>query len=126
MAKNTKNMKAPKTVADMIVEGLEGFADAIEASDDITELYNCHKVVLDLEPTPYDPELVLKARQTLNASQAIFAQFLGVSVKSIQAWEQGRKQPSDIACRFMDEIRESPQFWQQRLKSRVRKRPTEV
>ena len=53
-------------------------------------------------------------------SQAIFAQFLGVSVKTVSAWERGDKKPSDLACRFMDEIKESPDYWKRRLKTLVK------
>jgi len=45
----------------------------------------------------------------------LFAHFLGVSVKTVRSWEQG-KTPSDIASRFMDEIRHNPNYWRQRLK----------
>ena len=36
--------------------------------------------------------------------------------KSLIAWEQGAKNPSDMACRFMDEIRHNPRYWQERLR----------
>lgn len=37
------------------------------------------------------------ARQKLGASQAEFAQLLGVSMRTLQDWEQGRRQPSGAA-----------------------------
>ncbi|RKT44640.1 helix-turn-helix domain-containing protein [Thiocapsa rosea] len=36
----------------------------------------------------------LAAGQETRLSQAQFAKFLGVSVRTLQGWEQGRKQPS--------------------------------
>jgi putative transcriptional regulator len=43
----------------------------------------------------YSP--VIAARQNSKLSQAQFAQLLGVSVRTLQGWEQGRKQPSGAA-----------------------------
>lgn len=40
---------------------------------------------------------VIAARQNSKLSQAQFAQLLGVSVRTLQGWEQGRKQPSGAA-----------------------------
>ena len=43
----------------------------------------------------YSP--VIAARQNSKLSQAQFAVLLGVSVRTLQGWEQGRKQPSGAA-----------------------------
>lgn len=40
---------------------------------------------------------VIAARQNSGLSQAQFALLLGVSVRTLQGWEQGRKQPSGAA-----------------------------
>jgi putative transcriptional regulator len=40
---------------------------------------------------------VLAARQKSELSQAQFATLLGVSVRTLQEWEQGRRQPSRAA-----------------------------
>ena len=39
----------------------------------------------------------IEARQKTGLSQARFAALLGVSVRTLQGWEQGRKQPSGAA-----------------------------
>lgn len=108
------------SIADKIVEGLEEFADALEGGADVTERFTCHTIVLALEPKDYNPALVQRTRGLLRASQAVFAQFLGVSVQAVQGWEQGVKSPSSMACRFMDEIRANPQYWRERLRECVR------
>jgi len=63
--------------------------------------------------------MVRRTRGLLRASQAVFARFLGVSVKTVRAWEQGFNVPSDMACRFMDEIRRDPSYWLRRLRSAI-------
>ena len=98
-----------------IVQGLEQFADALESGKDVTKRFTCRKVVLNLEPTEYSPELVKDTRAKLGLSQALFAQFLGVSASSVQAWERGEKTPKNIACRFMDEIQRAPEYWKKRF-----------
>jgi len=40
---------------------------------------------------------VIEARQRTGLSQSQFAALLGVSVRTLQGWEQGRKQPSGAA-----------------------------
>ena len=40
---------------------------------------------------------VLAMRKTMGLSQRVFAKLVGVSVKTLQNWEQGRRQPSGPA-----------------------------
>jgi putative transcriptional regulator len=108
-------MKKP-TIEVQIVQSLESFADALEKGEDIARRFTCHKVILDLRPTPYRPDLVRKTRSVLGMSQALFAKFLGVSISTVRAWEQGVKCPQPIACRFMDEIRHDPARFRARMK----------
>lgn len=105
-----------KSVGDEIIEGLEEFATALENNEDIPAKFTCRKIALESRPERYGPELVKATREILGASQAVFAQFLGVSVKTVSSWEQGKNVPQDIACRFMDEIRHNPPHYRQRLR----------
>ncbi len=106
-------MKRP--LGKIIVDRLNDFADALESGEPISARFTCRKVVLNLLPVTYDPSLVKQTRAILSVSQNIFAQFLGVSVDTVQAWESGVNSPSDMACRFMDEIRHNPKYWRKRL-----------
>ena len=116
--------KGKKSVENRIIDRLKGFTKALEDGDDISVRFTSRKVVLNLEPTEYDPELVKKTRAILGASQAIFAQFMGVSTSTVQAWELGDNTPSDMACRFMDEIRFKPEYWLKRFSESVIPRET--
>ncbi len=77
---------------------------------------------MDIQPSTYDAQTILAVRQLLGASQAIFAQFLGVSPNTVRSWEQGTKTPQGIACRLLDEIRWNPEYWRSRFRESVRVR----
>lgn len=104
------------TVGERIVKRLHGFAEVLKSGDAITEKFTCRRVVLNLSPTRYDPDLVRATRDLLGASQPMFAQFLGASVQTVRSWEQGKNTPNDMACRFMDEIRRNPKYWLERFR----------
>jgi hypothetical protein len=52
----------------------------------------------------------------LNASEALLAQFLGVSVATVRSWEQRTRPVPPIARRYVDEIREFPELWHKRIR----------
>lgn len=47
--------------------------------------------------TQVDVPAAVEARNKVGLSQAAFASLLGVSKRTLQEWEQGRKQPSGAA-----------------------------
>ncbi len=107
------------SAGEKIVRSLKNFVETIEASDSTDEVlqrFTCRTIRLQLEPREYSPELVKKTREILGTSQALFAQFLGVSSRAVQDWEQGAKPPKGSACRLMDEIQRDPDYWRSRLR----------
>jgi putative transcriptional regulator len=53
------------------------------------------------EIIPAERALVALARAATGLSQATFAKLLGVSVRTLQEWEQGRKVPSGAAATLL-------------------------
>ncbi len=56
--------------------------------------YKAGKFARKTEVTPTD---ALQARTRMALSQSLFAKLLGVSVRTLQEWEQGRKKPTGAA-----------------------------
>ena len=98
-----------------IVAAMERFRDAIKDGAPIEQRYTVRHVKLDLKPRTFGPDEVKGIRAMIGVSQPIFGQFLGVDVKTIRSWEQGRRTPSGMACRFLEEIQTSPEHWRSRL-----------
>jgi putative transcriptional regulator len=63
----------------------------------------------------YQPGDIRRVRELLGASQAVLAEFLGVNVNTVRSWEQGKRPPQPIACRFLSEIEADPVYWRQRI-----------
>ena len=118
--------KKKPSVGMRILEGLREFTEALEQDEPLAEKFTCHKVTLDLQATTYNAALVKETRQMLGTSQALFAKFLGVSVKTVSSWEQGVSVPNDMACRFMDEMRGNPEYWQKRFKDIVKRKQSSM
>lgn len=83
-------MKSKNPLSD---KGLEAF----EASGDMGEslLKSVRQMVAGKGRVVLSP--VISARKKSGLSQAEFARLLGVSVRTLQEWEQGRRQPSGAA-----------------------------
>ena len=54
-----------------------------------------------------------EARLKVGLSQSAFAELLGVSVRTLQEWEQGRREPSGAARTLLKIAMQSPQALRQ-------------
>ncbi|MBE5825951.1 MAG: transcriptional regulator [Butyrivibrio sp.] len=86
-----------KSVYESIMTGLN---EAIEDSVSEKPILKRHKVVVEPIKT-YAADDVKRIRNTTGMSQKIFASYLGVSCKTVEAWEAGTNKPSGIASRFL-------------------------
>jgi putative transcriptional regulator len=73
------------------------------------EQINARTTVLPAPPEPMSRQEIVKLREQFNCSQAIFARLLNVSVKTLQAWEQGVRMPSDAALKLLTVAKHHPE-----------------
>ena len=59
--------------------------------------------------TPVDLTEVAEARQAAGLSQSQFAETLGISKRTLQEWEQGRRAPSGAAQTLIRIVRRHPE-----------------
>lgn len=59
-------------------------------------------------PPEWSAEEIRMLRIRLPMTQRSFADFMGVSLKTVEAWESGRNHPNGSAARLMQIISESP------------------
>ena len=57
----------------------------------------------------FNPIMVKRIRMKLHASQAAFAHMIGVSVDTLQNWEQGRRRPEGPALALLKVAEASPE-----------------
>ena len=64
-----------------------------------------------IEPvTKLDKEQIRAIRLKARMTQRVFADYLGVSVKTVEAWERGRTHPTGPAYRLMSLLDENPEL----------------
>jgi len=49
-------------------------------------------------------------RKKTGMTQVLFAQYMGVSVKTVEAWEAGRNHPDGASCRLLSITKSHPSF----------------
>lgn len=60
-------------------------------------------------PKALTPRDIARIRQRLNCSQTIFAMMLNISPKTVQAWEQGVREPGDAALKLLTIAKNHPE-----------------
>ena len=56
------------------------------------------------------PSEIKEIRKSVGMTQVLFAKYLGVSLKTVEAWEAGRNQPNGTACRLLAITKKDPMF----------------
>lgn len=82
---------------------MTGLNEAVEDAKSDKPILKRHKVVV--EPVKvYGAAEVKRIRNTTGMSQKSFASYLGVSGKTVEAWESGTNHPSGAASRLLSMI----------------------
>ena len=79
---------------------MTGLNEALEDSKSQKPILKRHKVTIDPVKV-YDAEEVKKIRKSTGMSQKSFASYMGVSDKTVEAWEAGTNHPSGAASRLL-------------------------
>lgn len=98
-------IRTSKEVSGSIIKGLN---QAIEHSlGDKSNVVSEHKYLISPLPT-YKSEEIKAIRKKLKLTQNIFAQVMGVSSKTVEAWESGKNIPQGPAQRILFIINNNP------------------
>lgn len=88
----------------------ELLASANEALAHAQGKRNLRTTVVAPPPEPMDAHDVKELRARLEASQAVFASYLNVSTKLVQAWEADRRTPDGAALRLLRLAEQAPEL----------------
>ncbi|WP_295398810.1 helix-turn-helix domain-containing protein [uncultured Thiocystis sp.] len=83
----------PSTTRPLTDDELDAFEDGRNLGEDLLE--SIRQMKAGLGTVVYSPAIA--ARQQAGLSQSQFAALLGVSVRTLQGWEQGKRHPSGAA-----------------------------
>jgi putative transcriptional regulator len=90
-------MKENENVFSSIMSGLKQAVDYSKGN-----LKGIRRRVVTIAPLPdYKAKTIRAIRNKLNLSQSLFAEALGVSIKTVEAWESGKHRPSGPAMRML-------------------------
>lgn len=92
-------------VFDKIKNGLE---EAIAYEQGMLEAKTTKLTITPI--SRFDASEIKNIRKSTGLTQVVFAQYMGVSVKTVEAWESGRNHPEGAACRLLSITKEDPQF----------------
>ncbi len=89
-------------------ELMESAGQALEYEQGARSGYRVTRIAVPPPPRPMSSAQIARLRKQLNYSQTIFARVLNVSTKTVQAWEQGVRVPSDAALKLLSIARKHP------------------
>ena len=106
MRRIVKRQPARKSRRDVFAELTEGMA-ALAASRQGRRTLRTHSVEFKPAPTVTPKELV-RVRESLNMSRALFAIYLRTNVRTLENWEQGRAKPNAQAALLINLVKHFP------------------
>jgi putative transcriptional regulator len=95
----------------------EAFADLKEAMEDAVAFergkrrdLKITRILAPRRPKAMSARDIVRIRERLNCSQAVFAMMLNISPKTVQAWEQGSREPGDAALKLLTIAKKHPEI----------------
>ena len=96
------------SVYNSIIQGLS------EAMDYQNGKITARKTRLIIKPVvSFNNNEIKRIRQKTGLSQVMFAGSIGVSPKTVEAWENGRNKPEGASRRLLEVVRNDPGFLRQ-------------
>lgn len=94
----------------------EAFADLKKAMEDALAFerggrrdLKVTRIQVPRPPKAMTPKDIARIRAKLNCSQTVFAMILNISPKTVQAWEQGSREPGDAALKLLSIAKKHPE-----------------
>lgn len=94
------------SIYESIVSGLQ---EAINDAQSQEKKLN-RRVVTIIPVKEYSAKEVQDIRKSIGLSQKLFASYMGVSLKTVEAWESGRNRPSGAASRILHMMEINPKL----------------
>jgi putative transcriptional regulator len=114
-SRNRTRVPASVTAGSRILSAIQEATEVLKSEGLGSKRLTLRTYKFQSPPIPYQSGDVKRVRALLAASQSVLAQLLGVNVNTVRAWEQGKRPPQPIACRFLAEIEARPGYWRRRL-----------
>ena len=103
IVKHQDKRKAKRNVFAELTEGMAALAESREGKRTL----RTHAVEFKPAPTVTPKELI-RVRQNLNMSRALFAVYLRTNVRTLENWEQGRAKPNAQAALLINLVKLFP------------------
>lgn len=85
------------SIYDSIMTGLEEAIEDAKSKDEKLQ----RRIVSIIPVKTYNAKEIQEIRKKTGLSQKLFASYMGVSVKTVEAWEAGTNHPSGAASRIL-------------------------
>ena len=72
------------------------------------KILNSETVSIEIEPlVEYSADTIKDIRKRTGLTQALFAKWIGVSTRTVEAWEAGRNKPSGPSSRLLSLLQQN-------------------
>ena len=103
IVKTTAKRKPKRDVFAELTEGMTALAESRQGKRTL----RTHAV--EFKPVPkVSPKELIRVRETLNMSRALFAVYLRTNVRTLENWEQGRAKPNAQAVLLISLVKRFP------------------